>query len=102
MHLKYTNSENSHIPAGAISQKFGGKWSMSFPILFGAIFSIATPLTIEYGGIWALIALRICYGFTSGTLFPALSVLLASWVPDKERSVLGTIALGGAQVKMKR
>lgn len=33
-----------------------------------------------------------------GTTFPALSVLLASWVPVKERSKLGSFVFGGGQI----
>jgi len=33
-----------------------------------------------------------------GTTFPALSVLLAAWVPSNERGKLGALVLGGGQV----
>lgn len=37
-------------------------------------------------------------GLGEGTTFPALSVLLASWVPEKERSKIGSFVFGGGQV----
>lgn len=37
-------------------------------------------------------------GLGEGTTFPALSVLLASWVPETERSKLGSFVFGGGQV----
>lgn len=40
-------------------------------------------------------------GLGEGTTFPALSVLLASWVPEKERSKLGSFVFGGGQVSAK-
>lgn len=46
----------------------------------------------------ALIALRILMGLGEGTTFPALSVLLASWVPVNERSKIGSFVFGGGQV----
>lgn len=49
----------------------------------------------------ALIGLRILMGLGEGTTFPALSVLLASWVPEKERSKLGSFVFGGGQVCSK-
>lgn len=51
------------------------------------------------GDWWALVILRILMGLGEGTTFPALSVLLASWVPEKERSKLGSFVFGGGQVK---
>lgn len=35
---------------------------------------------------------------TLGTTFPALSSLLAAWIPLKERSKLGSLVFGGGQV----
>lgn len=37
-------------------------------------------------------------GLGEGTTFPALSALLASWIPLKERSKLGSFVFGGGQV----
>lgn len=37
-------------------------------------------------------------GLAGGVSYPALTVFLAAWIPEKERSVLGSIVLGGGQV----
>lgn len=37
-------------------------------------------------------------GLGEGTTFPALSALLATWIPLKERSKLGSFVFGGGQV----
>lgn len=73
----------SHIPGGVIAEKFGGKWTLGLAILLVSICNIATPLSLHYGGIYALIALRILMGLASGVTFPALTVLLAQ-VFDKK------------------
>lgn len=49
------------------------------------------------GGLFGLITLRVLMGFGEGTTFPAMSTLLAAWVPLNERGRLGAFALGGVQ-----
>lgn len=48
----------------------------------------------------ALIALRILIGIGGGTTYPALSVMLSVWVPQKERGKLGSVVFGGGQVSL--
>ncbi|KAH8384274.1 hypothetical protein KR200_008007 [Drosophila serrata] len=88
----------THVPGGILADKFGGKWTLSLGILATAIFTLLTPVTIVYCGPDGLIVLRVLMGLGEGTTFPALSVLLASWVPQKERGMLGALVLGGGQV----
>ncbi|XP_055299422.1 sialin-like [Sitodiplosis mosellana] len=88
----------THIPGGILAEKFGGKWTLSLGILSTAIFTILTPIAAVHGGFIAVIVLRILMGLGEGTTFPALSVLLAAWVPEKERSKLGSFVFGGGQI----
>lgn len=37
-------------------------------------------------------------GFGQGTIFPALTVLLAHWIPKKERGAIGALVLGSGQM----
>jgi MFS family permease len=88
----------THVPGGLLAQRFGGKYVLSFGILSTAIFTLITPLAIDAGGAPVLIALRVLEGLGEGTTFPALSALLAMWIPLKERSKLGAFVFGGAQI----
>lgn len=88
----------THVPGGVLAERFGGKYTLGLGILSTAIFTLLTPLAVESGGAYALIALRILMGLGEGTTFPALSVLLASWVPVNERSKVGSFVFGGGQV----
>lgn len=89
----------THIPGGILAERFGGKWTLGLGILSTAAFTVLTPITVELGGARGLIILRILMGLGEGTTFPALSALLASWVPEKERSKIGSFVFGGGQVK---
>ncbi|XP_017132353.1 sialin [Drosophila elegans] len=88
----------THLPGGVLADKFGGKWTLSIGIFLTAAFTLITPVCIVYGGADALIVLRVLMGLGEGTTFPALSVLLAAWVPATERGMLGALVLGGGQV----
>lgn len=88
----------THIPGGILAERFGGKYTLGLGILSTAAFTVLTPITVEKGGAYGLIALRILMGLGEGTTFPALSALLASWVPEKERSKIGSFVFGGGQV----
>lgn len=37
-------------------------------------------------------------GLFGGVVFPAIAVLLAAWIPEKERGKLGSLAFSGSQV----
>lgn len=45
-----------------------------------------------------MIGLRFLEGLGEGTTFPALSALLAAWIPLSERSKIGSLVFGGGQV----
>lgn len=75
-------------------------WQLTSVRSTNVLFFIGLEMTKRFrlGGHIALIILRILMGIGEGTTFPALSVLLAIWVPAKERSKLGSLVLGGGQV----
>lgn len=88
----------THLPGGLLAEKYGGKWLLSVGIFSTALFTLLTPAVVHYGGAEALIAVRVLEGLGEGTTFPALSAMLASWIPLRERSMLGSLVFGGGQV----
>ncbi|KAJ8913208.1 hypothetical protein NQ315_016150 [Exocentrus adspersus] len=90
----------THIPGGIIAEKFGGKHSLGLGILCTAIFTFITPFVIyATDGNWVwVVVVRIIEGLGEGTTFPALTTLLANWVPLSERSKIGTLVYAGSQI----
>ena len=88
----------THLPGGMLSEKFGGKYSLGLGILATAVFTLITPLVVEYGEAVGLIVTRVLMGLCEGTTFPALNAMLAQWTPPEERSKIGSLVFAGAQL----
>lgn len=78
--------------------KAGGKHILGFGILSTAILTILTPAVVTWGGSTALIILRVIMGFGEGVTYPALSELMAQWIPEDERSKAGCVIFSGASL----
>lgn len=88
----------THLPGGLLSEKFGGKHSLGLGVLATAVFTILTPVVVEYGEATGMIVLRVLMGLCEGTTFPALNAMLAQWTPPEERSKIGSLVFAGAQL----
>ncbi|KAH8271982.1 hypothetical protein KR044_012773, partial [Drosophila immigrans] len=88
----------THIPGGRLAERYGGKWILGASILLSAFLTLLTPTIVRHGGPGALMALRLLIGFCEGPTFPAVSVLLAQWVPESERGLLCSCVLSGGEI----
>ncbi|EDV99307.1 sialin [Drosophila grimshawi] len=88
----------THIPGGRLAERYGGKWILGGSILLSAMLTLLTPTIVRNGGPNALIFLRLLIGVCEGPTFPAISVLLAQWVPEKERALLCSCVLSGGEI----
>lgn len=43
----------THLPGGMLAERFGGKYTLSLGILSTAIFTLLTPVCIEWGNYWS-------------------------------------------------
>lgn len=84
------------MPGGIIAEKFGGKHTLGLGILSTAILTVLTPFCVNYGDSTTLVILRVLMGIGEGPTYPAISVLLAQWIPEEERSKAGAVAFSGA------
>lgn len=81
-----------------MASRYGGKYTLLCGMTVASIFTLLTPLAVQLGGATGLIVSRILIGLGEGVIYPACTALLASWVPLKERSKIGTLTYSGAQV----
>jgi ACS family sodium-dependent inorganic phosphate cotransporter len=68
---------------------------MGLGVLLTAILTILTPSATYWGDANALIAIRFLMGLCEGVIQPAMSCLLAQWIPSQERSITGSLVYTG-------
>lgn len=88
----------TQLPGGWLAEVFGAKKLFGFGVLSTAALTLLTPVTVQYLGLDAFIALRIIEGLGEGVTFPAMSAMWGKWAPLWERSKLAGFTYAGAQL----
>ncbi|XP_055546262.1 sialin [Wyeomyia smithii] len=84
----------SQIPGARIAESFSAKWVMFFSVFINVLCTLLTPVAAKlHWGV--MVAMRIGEGIGGGVTFPAMHVMLASWAPPNERSVMSAIVYAG-------
>ncbi|ETN61579.1 sodium-dependent phosphate transporter [Anopheles darlingi] len=87
----------SHFASTFVADHYS-KHLLGVSVLITAIFTLLTPLAIDYGGAWLLVVFRVIEGIGEGATFPVLSVLVAHWVPANRRGFFGSFIFSGCQI----
>ena len=67
--------------------------------IFGTgVLTLLTPVAAEYGGLWAVFAVRIIEGLTEGVSYPAMHAVFCKWAPPLERSRMVSWAYSGSLI----
>ncbi|XP_046959614.1 sialin-like isoform X2 [Vanessa cardui] len=94
----YYGYSSTQLLGGYLAQNFGGKWVLGLGLLSTALFTFLTPFITRMGGSTSLFILRIIVGMGEGPTMPALSYMMAGWIPPHERAFLSAIIFGGGQI----
>lgn len=82
------------IPAGYLSDGFGGKWVLGLGVLFWSLFTLLTPASAALG-ITVLLACRFLMGVAEAVTWPSIYSLYSRWVhPDRRASAVGLMNSG--------
>ena len=82
------------IPAGYLSDRFGGKWVLGLGVLFWSLFTLLTPASAALG-ISVLLACRFLMGVAEAVTWPSIYSLYSRWVhPDRRGSAVGLMNSG--------
>ena len=82
------------IPAGYLSDRFGGKWVLGLGVLFWSLFALLTPASAALS-ITVLLACRFLMGVAEAVTWPSIYSLYSRWVhPDRRASAVGLMNSG--------
>ena len=82
------------VPAGYLSDRFGGKWVLGLGVLFWSLFTLLTPASAALG-ITVLLACRFLMGVAEAVTWPSIYSLYSRWVhPDQRASAVGLMNSG--------
>ena len=82
------------IPAGYLSDRFGGKWVLGLGVLFWSLFTLLTPASALLG-ISTLLVCRFLMGVAEAVTWPSIYSLYSRWVhPDRRASAVGLMNSG--------
>ncbi|OXU19822.1 hypothetical protein TSAR_009977 [Trichomalopsis sarcophagae] len=85
----------THFPSALVAEKFGGKYTLGFGILFAGILTIVSPYIVYWGDATAFIIVRTLLGVFCGCMYPTSNVMLSHWIPLSERSKAGSMVFAG-------
>ncbi|XP_071515895.1 sialin-like isoform X3 [Panulirus ornatus] len=86
----------TNLLGGRAAEYFGGKMVFGMGIFLTAILTILSPLCAR-ASTELFIAVRVLEGLTEGVTFPAMSFLLATWIPPMERAKFSSLVYCGVQ-----
>tara|TARA_B100001093_G_scaffold250017_1_gene239424 strand:- start:309 stop:1556 length:1248 start_codon:yes stop_codon:yes gene_type:complete len=82
------------VPAGYLSDRYGGKWVLGLGVLFWSLFTLLTPASAALG-ITVLLACRFLMGVAEAVTWPSIYSLYSRWVhPDRRASAVGLMNSG--------
>ncbi|CAL4058756.1 unnamed protein product, partial [Meganyctiphanes norvegica] len=84
---------------GHLAEKWSARYMIGVAWVLASLISCLLPLAAKYS-VTMLIIMRVALGAAEGVTFPAVQVLLASWSPPLERSILSTIVFHGSYAGM--
>lgn len=84
----------TQIPAGRLSEIFGGKWIVAVGIFFSGVLNILVPMIASSTSL--LVTSRVFLGMVQGGVYPALFQITTSWMSKNEVSIgFGMVNVGG-------
>ena len=82
------------IPAGYLSDRYGGKWVLGLGVLFWSLFTILTPAAAALS-LTMLLGCRFLMGVAEAVTWPSIYSLYSRWIhPDRRASAVGLMNSG--------
>jgi MFS family permease len=83
------------VPSGWLSDRFGGRVTLTAYILLWSLLTCATGLA---GGLVSLLAVRLGFGLAQAGAYPTAALLLSKWVPFTARAAASSVVAFGGRI----
>ncbi|XP_076068349.1 putative inorganic phosphate cotransporter [Oratosquilla oratoria] len=84
----------TNVLGGRAAEYFGGKKVLGLGIVLTGIFTVVSPVCAWVGPKLFFVS-RFAQGLTEGVTFPAMHILLATWIPTLERTKFSALVYAG-------
>lgn len=85
----------TQIPGGWLADRFGGSKVVMFGAIWWSVFVFLTPYGVTLG---LMLTIRILMGWGEGVSLPAMSTIIAQWIPKKESGLAWGISIMGVSI----
>lgn len=80
---------------GRAAEYFGGRLMFGLGVVVPSILTLLSPLCI-YTSANLFIALRVLEGMTQGVVFPSVHLMIAAWIPPKDKAKYCSFVISGS------
>lgn len=88
----------TNIPAGYLCDRFGAKWVVTIGCFISSVCTLAIPPMTIYTSWHFVVGLRVLTGFGQAPIYPGATLLMARWIPDAERALVGGVVLSSLSI----
>ncbi|MBV7275963.1 MFS transporter [Clostridium sp. PL3] len=85
----------TQIPGGWLADRFGGSKVVMFGAIWWSVFVFLTPYGATLG---LMLLIRIAMGWGEGVSLPAMSTIIAQWIPKKESGLAWGLSIMGVSL----
>ncbi|XP_037780160.1 sialin-like [Penaeus monodon] len=82
---------------GRAAELLGGRLVLGLGVVLSSLLTVVSPLC-AYASKELFIANRVLQGLAQGVTFPTIHMMMATWIPPRDRARIGTMVFSGVMI----